>query len=136
MNDQHLLLDTQAVVAWAQGVAPAKIVSMIQKGVRPHVSMVSLWEFLLKKNRFQDIGISFADIQRVVGRLGAALLSVELHHLQTLEQLPFLRDHRDPFDRLLISQAISERFILVGKDRIFAQFTKIEAGKSLQVMWD
>ena len=41
----------------------------------------------------------------------------DLSHLLTLEQLPL--HHRDPFDRLLVAQSISESLLLVSADPVF-----------------
>lgn len=43
------------------------------------------------------------------------LLNIQLQHIYTLATLP--RYHNDPFDRLLISQAITEKLIFVSKDQ-------------------
>ncbi|OAD22722.1 PilT protein domain-containing protein [Candidatus Thiomargarita nelsonii] len=48
------------------------------------------------------------------------LLPVELHHVYALESLPL--HHRDPFDRLLIAQAIAEQMFLVSADSQFDQY--------------
>ena len=48
---------------------------------------------------------------------GFALLPLDLPHLLTLEQLPL--HHRDPFDRLLVAQSISESLLLVSADAAF-----------------
>lgn len=49
------------------------------------------------------------------------ILSVELAHLRRLAELPLLK-HKDPFDRLLISQAISENLALISCDNKFADY--------------
>jgi PIN domain nuclease of toxin-antitoxin system len=48
---------------------------------------------------------------------GFELLPLDLPHLLTLEQLPL--HHRDPFDRLLVAQSISESLLLVSADGAF-----------------
>ena len=45
-------------------------------------------------------------------------------HLQEYANLPFVRDHRDPFDRLIIAQAISDRTFLVSSDLKFPLYSK------------
>jgi PIN domain nuclease of toxin-antitoxin system len=131
----NLLFDTQAVISWALEMVPHRVISAVQDGAGVHVSVVSLWEFLLK-SRYHEIGISFEEMQQTVKALGAHLLAIEPQHLQTLRTLPFVGDHRDPFDRLIISQAISEGFSLVGKDRGFPQYRKTPVGHQLDVIWE
>jgi PIN domain nuclease of toxin-antitoxin system len=48
------------------------------------------------------------------------ILSVELHHIYTLQQLPL--HHNDPFDRLLIAQAKAEQIRLVSTDGQFEPY--------------
>lgn len=48
------------------------------------------------------------------------ILSVELHHVYTLQQLPL--HHNDPFDRLLIAQTKAEQMQLVSADRQFEPY--------------
>ena len=45
-------------------------------------------------------------------------------HLQTFSTLPFIRDHRDPFDRMIIAQAISDKATLVSSDLKFQWYSK------------
>ncbi len=51
---------------------------------------------------------------------GQALLPVQLEHILFLDTLSLY--HRDPFDRILIAQAISEGLILLSYDSTFAQY--------------
>jgi PIN domain nuclease of toxin-antitoxin system len=48
------------------------------------------------------------------------LLSITLEHVATVATLPL--HHRDPFDRLIISQAIIENVILLSADAAFDQY--------------
>jgi PIN domain nuclease of toxin-antitoxin system len=48
------------------------------------------------------------------------LLPIEKHHLKELVKLPFY--HRDPFDRLIISQGISENLPVLTCDRLFNEY--------------
>lgn len=54
---------------------------------------------------------------RMVEEFGADLLPLEMTHVDILSRLP-LR-HRDPFDRLLIAQALAEGLTMVTRDRAF-----------------
>jgi len=48
------------------------------------------------------------------------ILAVEVDHLNTLLNLP--RHHDDPFDRIIIAQAITERMTVVSTDREFPSY--------------
>jgi PIN domain nuclease of toxin-antitoxin system len=71
------------------------------------VSVVSLWEIEVKRR----IGKLEADIASIIARMSPASkmrwLSISPRHLHTLNDLPF-RQHLDPFDHLIISQAIGD----------------------------
>jgi len=86
------------------------------------LSVVSIWEIQIKiqnnKFKFQD---AFADVIAEQQQInGLQILPVQLSHALYLENLPF--HHKDPFDRLLISQAIVENMILVTADANFAKY--------------
>jgi PIN domain nuclease of toxin-antitoxin system len=51
---------------------------------------------------------------------GLRILAVEWTHAAAVERLPF--HHRDPFDRLIVAQAQSERLAVVTKDPAFARY--------------
>jgi PIN domain nuclease of toxin-antitoxin system len=81
------------------------------------VSVVSLWEILVK-SRVGKIRVEIAAI--LAGMAPASklqILAIKEQHLVALNALPFHQEHRDPFDHLLIAQAISEDMILVTQAR-------------------
>ena len=86
------------------------------------LSMASCWEMAIKSS-LGKLRIA-RSIERFVSEQLAAngfvLLNIELRHAAKLEKLPF--HHRDPFDRLLIAQAISEKLTIVSADSIFSRY--------------
>ena len=54
---------------------------------------------------------------------GIGVKFVEERHIKAFSGLPILGDHRDPFDRLIIAQAIADRIPLVSSDRKFAFYS-------------
>ncbi len=100
----------------------------MNEGCRVYVSVISPWEFLLKGNKY-GFGIDYPQFLNTVSALQAEFLPIELSHLQTLHALPFREQHRDPFDRLIISQAMHERLTLVGGDTEFPAYP-------LKVLWE
>ncbi len=46
-------------------------------------------------------------------------------HLRQLDELPIVHGHRDPFDRLIIAQAIADRATLVSTDRMFPNYVEL-----------
>jgi PIN domain nuclease of toxin-antitoxin system len=78
------------------------------------ISMVLLWEIVVKVH----IGMLQADIEEIINavqREGFAVLDVGVSHLVALAGLP--THHRDPFDHLLIAQAITEDATFMSEDR-------------------
>jgi PIN domain nuclease of toxin-antitoxin system len=60
----------------------------------------------------------------VVSSLSAVLLPLELTHIEALSHLPL--HHRDPFDRLIIAQALVENLTIVTRDRSFALYPGLD----------
>ena len=82
------------------------------------ISHVSLWEIAIKHALARnDMPLSAAQAIPWAEECGFELLPLDLPHLLTLEQLPL--HHRDPFDRLLVAQSISESLLLVSADGAF-----------------
>jgi PIN domain nuclease of toxin-antitoxin system len=86
------------------------------------LSHASLWEMQIKlqlgKLEFEIDLDSFVNEQ--VNSDYIKLLSIHVNHILFLKQLPF--HHKDPFDRLLISQSIQEDFILASNDNVFKHY--------------
>jgi PIN domain nuclease of toxin-antitoxin system len=55
------------------------------------------------------------------------LLPISLEHIEVVTTLPF--HHRDPFDRLLIAQSITEDIVLISVDNVFSLYP-------IQTMWE
>lgn len=87
-----------------------------------YLSVASIWEMQIKlqigKLILQlPLPQIIADQQQVNG---LRLLPINPSHIYNLDQLPF--HHKDPFDRLLISQAITEGISLLSNDTKFASY--------------
>lgn len=67
------------------------------------------------------------DPTTVIGTIsdaGIGIVLVEERHLLQLASLPLNENHRDPNDRLIIAQAISDRTALISSDHKFSQYKK------------
>lgn len=68
--------------------------------------------------------IAFASaFERTVSEFQADVLPLALRHIQILSRLPLL--HRDPFDRMIISQAIAEGLTVVTRDSAFVGYDSL-----------
>ena len=134
-DDSGLLFDTQAIILWAKNEVPQAVVARVEPvDSLIFVSIVSLWEFLLK-TRYHDVGLDFQDFIAVLISLRAEVLEIRLGHLHRLRELPAVKNHRDPFDRMIISQAISENLTLVGGDRRFPAYRQAQGSSGLKLLW-
>ena len=113
----RLLLDTHALLWWLSD--DARLGSQARgliadPGHDVLVSVVSLWEITLKA-RIGKLNADIREIFEAIDRQGFVSIEIGRVHLATLAGLPV--HHRDPFDHLLIAQAIVEGATLVSDDR-------------------
>lgn len=123
----RLLLDTHIAV-WAIE-RPERISEMGKELLSDaanvaYVSAVSIWEISIKNplNKRND-GFNFS-AQKAIERFlisGFALLDITSVHAAAVETLPLI--HRDPFDRLLVAQALSEPMRLMTADPMIARYS-------------
>lgn len=87
-----------------------------------HVSMAVCWEIAikagLKKLDLSEPASTFLPNQLAINHFG--LLGIELAHVTYVEKLPL--HHRDPFDRLLVAQALLDGYSIVSKDVVFDDY--------------
>jgi PIN domain nuclease of toxin-antitoxin system len=84
-------------------------------------SVVSIWEIAIKLNIGKlKIEHSVEDIYQLLAQLKIEILSIERLDLDRYLTLPL--HHRDPFDRLIISQAIERELILISADGAFEPY--------------
>jgi PIN domain nuclease of toxin-antitoxin system len=85
-------------------------------------SLVSLWEVAIKikTGKFHDLGSSVSYMRDEMMEYGMELLPIRYEHILQLESLPL--HHGDPFDRLLIAQAISDSLPIVTSDEKFKAY--------------
>jgi PIN domain nuclease of toxin-antitoxin system len=112
-----LLLDTHALLWWLSddaqlGPNARDLVADPANDVL--VSVVSLWEIQVKV-RVGKLAASLQEILDAVAAQASEVLPIDPAHLLCLGNLP--SPHRDPFDHLLIAQAIVEGAIFVSEDR-------------------
>jgi PIN domain nuclease of toxin-antitoxin system len=87
------------------------------------LSIASLWEIAIKISLGKlDLSMSYDNLlSEQIEDNEIKLLAIEKHHLKELVRLPFY--HRDPFDRLIISQGIAENLPILTCDRLFKDYS-------------
>ena len=118
----RFLIDTHALIWFITGDSRLSITArqLIETPENERlVSIVSLWEIALKMSLGKlSMGATFDQlIPQQLLENNITLLPIEIPHLYQLVQLPF--HHRDPFDRLLIAQGISDGLPLISRDPVF-----------------
>jgi PIN domain nuclease of toxin-antitoxin system len=127
----QLLLDTHALIWWllgdvALGRAARQAISDANNDV--FVSAASGWEIATKYRlgKLPQVATLAADIVGATVQQGFQELAITLRHAQIAGSLP--GPHRDPFDRMLIAQALHEQMALVSRESIFAHY-------GVQLLW-
>jgi PIN domain nuclease of toxin-antitoxin system len=121
----RLLLDTHVFLWWVEDAPDLSRKARRSIGASSNecfISLASCWEMAIKlslgKLRLQRSIEKFIPEQLAANRF--RLLNLDLGHVGQTASLPF--HHRDPFDRLLIAQAIHEKMSVVTADRDFAKY--------------
>ena len=119
-----LLLDTHIMLWWLRdnprlGPNTKSLISGAQAKIL--VSVASFWELSIKARRgqFDEPGSVLFDEAR---RGGLLPLDIRAHHLAALEAIVAQPKHKDPFDHLILAQAIAENALLVTNDRQLRQY--------------
>ncbi len=119
-----VLLDTHAFLWFVNDDPQLSLAAktLMESEVDLLLSVASLWEISIK------VGIGKLDLPKLFDVFipeqleinEIELLPIELRHLTPLTSLPL--HHRDPFDRLLISQSLVEELTILSADKIFDRY--------------
>ncbi|HAZ49488.1 MAG TPA: PIN domain nuclease [Cyanobacteria bacterium UBA11369] len=92
------------------------------------ISIASIWEMAIKQSTGKlSFGLPFrVFIEQQVSFNRIDILNINLDHIEVVVTLPF--HHRDPFDRLIIAQAMVEKIPILSADSIFDAY-------SIQRLW-
>ena len=97
------------------------------------VSTVSFWEISLKtrlkKLAFQNIYIKA--FPKYAREMDFTIIDMQENETISFHELPLKENHKDPFDRMLIWQAITRAMTMISKDKFFEQYKK----NGLKLVW-
>lgn len=122
----NLLLDTH-VALWAITDSP-KLPQEVRAWIGSPktmvwVSVASVWEIAIKHALGRgDMPVSSHEAVHYFGEAGYRLLAIEAEHVVKVESLP--KHHQDPFDRILVAQALHEPMRLVTRDTMVARYSE------------
>lgn len=119
----RLLCDTQIII-WAMTgddrLSPAAARLVADRENEVLFSIVSLWEVAIKVRRGK-INVGVEALHDRCQFMGMSYLGLEIAHLTAMAQLVDVM-HEDPFDHLLIAQAMSEDVPLLTADRVVQRY--------------
>lgn len=121
----NLLLDTH-VALWAITDSPKLPPSARDLITSPdntiRVSVASIWEIAIKHSLGRgDMPVSGSDAMHYFRESGYRILAIEAEHAIAIEGLP--AHHQDPFDRIIVAQALTEPLRLVTHDPVVARYS-------------
>lgn len=114
----NYLLDTHSLIWFFSGdnQLPKKVIKEIENNKNTiFVSIASLWEIGIKESIGKiriDGGLS--QLVDEIFNSNFEILPISIDDILVISTLEFI--HRDPFDRILISQALNEKCVLISKD--------------------
>lgn len=120
-----LLMDTHAFI-WLNEDAPqlsSKVKALYcSREHEVYLSIASVWEMQIKVQLGKlELGMPIeALVSQNMQENGIYLLPIDLSHIAQLEHLP--SHHKDPFDRMIIAQAMVENLTIVSMDGAFADY--------------
>lgn len=117
----RLLVDTHALLWWLtddSALSSTAREAFADPASEPLVSTASVWEIAIKRS----LGKLTApdDLPDRISGEGFSWLPISPAHAWAVRALPIY--HRDPFDRLLVAQALAERLPLISADSQFEQY--------------
>ncbi|MBS7260044.1 MAG: type II toxin-antitoxin system VapC family toxin [Treponema sp.] len=98
-----------------------------------YISPISFWEMAIKyQSKKLDLqGINILHLPHIAEQYDFEVLSPEPYDYVSVGTVPQKENHHDPFDRMLIQQAIRNNLVLLSADSKFQQYEE----NGLQLMW-
>lgn len=127
------LIDTHILIWHAQGndKLHSNTINIINDSSNEiFISVISVWELAIKKNLGKlDYPDSFTKLEYDFIANFFDLLPLKFIHNEVFSKLP--QHHKDPFDRMLIAQAMSEDFTIITQDDKFKNYEP-----SVKILWN
>ena len=124
------LIDKHALIWFINGESLISVSA--QKAIEANdsinfVSIASLWEIAIKLSLGKlELKIPLSEVKTILEDNGFELLPITFEDTTIVSSLPFI--HRDPFDRIIIAQGISNDCTVISKDTNFASY-------NVKVLW-
>jgi PIN domain nuclease of toxin-antitoxin system len=120
MLDMHVLLWT---IGNSDKLSPQVAEDLSNRENEVFVSAISLWEIVLKQS-IEKLELNFAieDIPKYCQQMDFYLIPLKPLEVLGFLKLPQKKNHKDPFDKMLICQCIANDYVLVSKDEKMAEY--------------
>lgn len=115
--------------------SPNKVLDIIQNPENiVYLSPISFWEIAIKlqTGKLTLQGVSLIHLPQIAKEYDFTILKPATYDYLTIGQIPLKENHHDPFDRMLIQQAIRNNLVLISKDEKFRQYEE----NGLQLLWE
>lgn len=119
-----ILLDTHVFLWYTKSdrKLTAKSRAIIQNATEVYVSSASIWEATIKA-RLGKLDVKIEDLVKAISSSGFLELSITAEHAAATDRLSAI--HRDPFDRILLAQAITEPLTFLTADELLKDYSKL-----------
>ena len=119
------LLDTHTFLWWLDGdpaLSRRAWTVIVDRTTKVFVSAASAWEITTKHRigKLPNAAAVAADVSRAISLQGFLSLPITVNHAQRAGALPGW--HRDPFDRILIAQALDDGLVLISNEVLFDRY--------------
>lgn len=123
----NYLLDTHTFLWFLEGnvslSSKARAIIENSKNIN-FISIASIWEVAIKMSLGKlKLEVSLENLKSEILNNNFEILPLDFEHILELTRLEEI--HKDPFDRIIISQAISENCIVISKDSNFELYSKV-----------
>jgi PIN domain nuclease of toxin-antitoxin system len=131
----NYLLDTHALI-WSlfdpEELSPLARTTIISQENNISVSVISFWEISLKYalKKIDLFEVMPDELPEYTEKMGIEIIPVDLSEAASFFKLPRL-EHKDPFDRMLVWQAIQRKLVLISKDHSLNEYRKF----GLRTLW-
>lgn len=126
------LLDTCALIymVFAPDRLSSKAADIVSGDSELYVSIASIWEIMIKEQigKLDIDETSAMELQDICSQMNVHILQTSIPQVDGIRHLPVYKDHGDPFDRLIISQAIDLKMLVITSDEKFNRY-------DIQVIW-
>ena len=128
----NYLIDTCALIymVFRPDRLSSRAVEIIEGENELYVSIASLWEIMIKEQigKLDIDETSAMELEDICRRMNVHILQTSIPQIDGIRSLPLFKDHGDPFDRLIISQAIDMNMPVITSDEKFNRY-------NIEVIW-